>query len=552
MPYSAEARIVRLVSAAPARRAVRPPMRANLTLADGTVLAADIHRPEGAGPYPVLLMRQPYSRRIASTVVLAHPAWYASHGYVVVVQDVRGTGDSTGRFEPLIHEAEDGAATLAWAAELTEGTGQVGLYGFSYQGVTQYLALAGALAAGTKRPDALAPAMAAWDVRDDWAFQDGAFRLGPNVGWALQMAAPNARHAGDMEAARALATPGAGRAALEAHPQYSHFARWRADDPAYWAEVSPAARLAGADLDVPCLTIGGLNDFMLSGTLAGFGAFRAGDEATSHLLLGPWAHIPWGRSAGAGDAGPAAALSVDRATVAFFDHYLKGEGAPPPPVRLYDLGRRAWRSLAALPEPDLMPVYLASDGLAAATVHDGQLLMEPGSPATDHVVHDPFRPAPLVGGALGAPQGFVDRRAVDDRADVAVYTLAPFPRPVELMGPVTATVHVAADTTAFDLVATLSLVMPDGRALVLATGIARHLAPPEAAIDIALGFVALTVAPGETLRLSLQGAASPAFAVNPGTGGDPDAVSPQAYSVITLILSTGANSPSRLVLPVVT
>jgi putative CocE/NonD family hydrolase len=551
MPYSAEARIARLAGATPARRAVRPPVRADLRLADGTVLAADIHRPEGAGPYPVLLMRQPYGRRIASTVVLAHPAWYASHGYVVVVQDVRGTGDSTGHFEPLIHEAEDGAETLAWAAELAEATGQVGLYGFSYQGITQYLALAGALAAGTKRPDALAPAMAAWDVRDDWAFQGNAFRLGPNVGWALQMAAPNARHAGDLDAARALA-PAAGRAVLEAYPQYSHFARWRADDTTYWAEVSPAARLAGADLAVPTLTIGGLNDFMLSGTLAGFSAFRAGDETMSHLLLGPWSHIPWGRSAGAGDAGPAAAISVDRATVAFFDHYLKGEGAPPPPVRLYDLGRRAWRSLAALPEPDLMPVYLASDGLAAATVQDGQLLMEPGTAATDHVVHDPFRPAPLVGGPLGAPQGFVDRRAADDRADVAVYTLAPFPRPVELIGPVTATVHVAADTPAFDLVATLSRVCPDGRALVLATGIARHLAPPEGPVEIALGFVAVTVAPGETLRLSLQGAASPAFAVNPGTGADPDAVPPPAATVITLMLSTGGETPSRLVLPVVT
>ncbi|MBP0650030.1 CocE/NonD family hydrolase, partial [Mycobacterium tuberculosis] len=124
--------------------------------------------------HPVLLMRQPYGRRIASTVVLAHPAWYAAHGYVVVVQDVRGTGDSGGRFDALVHEAEDGAETLAWAAALAEGTGQVGLYGFSYQGVTQYLALAGAIAAGSKRPDAIAPAMAAWDVRDDWAYEGGA------------------------------------------------------------------------------------------------------------------------------------------------------------------------------------------------------------------------------------------------------------------------------------------------------------------------------------------------------------------------------------------
>jgi putative CocE/NonD family hydrolase len=566
MPPRAEATSARLVGAAPVRRwSVRPPVRAELRLADGTVLVADIHRPEGTGQHPVLLMRQPYGRRIASTVVLAHPAWYAAHGYVVVVQDVRGTGESTGRFEALVDEAEDGAASLAWAAALAEGTGRVGLYGFSYQGVTQYLALAGAIAAGSKRPDAIAPAMAAWDVRDDWAFEGGAFRTALNVGWALQMAAPAAAHAGDAEAAAALAgpfaSPAAGRAALDAHGRYSHFARWHADDAAHWDRISPARRLAGADLAVPCLTVGGLYDAMLTGTLAADRAFRAASEATSHLILGPWAHLPWNRSAGAGAAGPAAAtLSVDRATVAFFDHYLKDEGPPPPPVRLYDLGRRAWTRLAALPEPDFMPVYLASDGLAAATVGDGRLTMEPMETTTDRVVHDPFRPAPLVGGALGQPPGFVDRRAQDDRADVAVYTLAPVPRPVELIGEVTAELYVEADAPAFDLVATLSLVEPDGRALVVSTGIARRLAATPsgasgadaATVSVALRPIALTVAPGQALRLSLQGAAAPAFAVNPGTGADPDALPPPARRTITLAVRSGADHPSRLVLPVVT
>lgn len=551
MPHRSDAALARIAGPAPARRfAARAPVRAELRLADGTVLVSDIYRPEGAGTHPVLLMRQPYGRRIASTVVLAHPAWYAANGYVVVVQDVRGTGDSTGVFEALVHEAEDGAASLAWAADLAEGTGQVGLYGFSYQGVTQYLALAGAVAAGSKRPDAMAPAMAAWDVRDDWAYEGDAFRSGPNLGWALQMAAPAARHAGDAVAAAALAT--GGRAALAAHPDYSHHARWAADDAGYWARVSPARRLDAAALDVPCLTIAGLYDLMLTGSLKADRAFRARAEATTHLLLGPWAHMPWGRSAGAGDAGPAAALSVDRATVAFFDHYLKDAAEAPPPVRLYDLGRRAWSVLSALPEPDFMAVYLASDGLAATTPGDGRLLMEPGVAGLDHLVHDPFRPAPLVGGALGSPNGFVDRRAADDRADVAVYALAPFPRPVELIGDVAAEIHVSADAPSFDLVASLSLVEPDGRALVLSTGIRRVAAAPDGPVTVDLRPVAVTVAPGQTLRLSLQAAAHPAFAVNPGTGANPDAAPPETARVITLAIRSGADTPSRLILPVVT
>ena len=63
---------------------------------------------------PTLLMRQPYGRDIASTVVYAHPVWFARHGYNVVIQDVRGRGDSEGDFYPFRHEGRDGAETIAW------------------------------------------------------------------------------------------------------------------------------------------------------------------------------------------------------------------------------------------------------------------------------------------------------------------------------------------------------------------------------------------------------------------------------------------------------
>ena len=53
-------------------------------------LDADVYRPAMSGEFPILLMRQPYGRAIASTVVYAHPTWYAAQGYIVVIQDVRG------------------------------------------------------------------------------------------------------------------------------------------------------------------------------------------------------------------------------------------------------------------------------------------------------------------------------------------------------------------------------------------------------------------------------------------------------------------------------
>src|SRR5450432_3028760 len=116
-------------------------------LSDGTTLYSDHYYPPADGPgggtrHPTLLMRQPYGRDIASTVVYAHPVWFASHGYNVVIQDVRGRGDSEGEFYPFRHERRDGAETLAWLLTRPESNGKVGMYGFSYQGVTQLLAAA--------------------------------------------------------------------------------------------------------------------------------------------------------------------------------------------------------------------------------------------------------------------------------------------------------------------------------------------------------------------------------------------------------------------------
>lgn len=365
--------------AADALLPVAGPETATLALSDGVSLVADVYRPAGPGRHPVMLMRQPYGRAIASTLTLAHPAWYAAHGYVVVVQDVRGRGGSAGVFRLFETEAADGAKTLAWAADLPGGNGQVATYGFSYQAVTQFLALAGAVRAGTKRPDAVVPAMGGWSIRDDWAFTGGAFGLSGNLGWACQMGAEAARLAGDREAYAALAAAARGApwsgevaarpAVLERFGRYTHYADWLADAPATWDAIAPERRLDGMPLDVPGLHIGGWQDFLLEGTLGAHAAFARG-TAPQHLLVGPWAHAPWGRRVGARDCGPHAVTDVDARTVAFLDHVLKGQGSPGPAVRLFDIGAGGWRDYSEWPDPQPTPLHLASDGLAATASRD--------------------------------------------------------------------------------------------------------------------------------------------------------------------------------------
>jgi putative CocE/NonD family hydrolase len=498
---------------------------------DGVRLDADLYRPASGGPYPILLMRQPYGRKIASTVVYAHPSWYAAQGYIVVIQDVRGSGTSEGTFKLFEHEREDGADTLAWAATLEGGNGRIGMYGFSYQASTQFLALAGALDTGGPAPQALCPSMTGWDVFSDWAYEGGAYCLQAGIGWALQMGAERARLAGDVPAYVAMLAAAknpplfeeymARSAVLERHARYTHYADW-IGNPApggYWDRISPQAALAGRTGDAAMLHIGGWYDPMLDGTLTAFEAMKP-SKAPQRLVVGPWGHIPWGRRVGSVDYGPDASSPIDTEQLRWFDRFLKDRGKTPKPVALFDLGAKVWREREAWPKPVPQSWHTSSTGVATARTEDGVLGRTPPAQASlDVLVHDPWRPVPPLGGHNGQPPGPQDRSALDGRTDVACFTSAPLAEPLVLAGRVSAEIMVEADAVSHDLQATLSQVTADGRALTLTQGYLR-VADATAAgpRTVAMRAICTTIPAGAALRLSLQASSFPAFAVNPGTG----------------------------------
>ncbi|MDX2230011.1 MAG: CocE/NonD family hydrolase [Leptolyngbyaceae cyanobacterium bins.349] len=548
---------------------VLPKQPASMLTRDGVRLDADVYRPAAEGEFPVLLMRQPYGRAIASTVVYAHPIWYASQGYLVVIQDVRGRGTSAGEFQLFEHEIEDGYDAVEWAAQLPGSSGEVGMYGFSYQGMTQ-------LYAAIAQPPALkaiCPAMIGYDLYHDWAYENGAFCLQANLGWAIQIAAETARIQGDEAAHRQLAIAAKNLPLSDAVPPRSSlltklapdsfYHDWLAhsepDD--YWAKLSPNTYLD--QLNLPMLHIGGWFDTFLRGTINLYKAMADRSPHPQHLLVGPWAHLPWGRKVGALDFGPAANSPCDRLQIRWFDHFLKGKNTDlfgQPPIQLFLMGINEWRYFDTWNATPSTPFSLTSTGLAAMDEQDGQLLppaSSPPSPASpsspppfDILVHDPWRPVPAFGGHASFPTGPQERSALDCRSDILTYTSAPLAEPLYLVGEISLSLICRADVPSFDLCAVLAEVRPNGTIYNFAQGYI-HVNPGQSTepLTFALQPTAMCIQAGYALRLSLSAACFPAYPVNPGTGQAIQEAQLIDQQIITVLIEVGEASLSQLLLP---
>ena len=517
---------------------VAPVFDTQIEAADGTPLCCRIWTPDGEGPWPVLLMRQPYGRAIASTVTYAHPRWYASHGYAVVVQDVRGRGGSGGHFVGFAQEAADATTTLGWIRDQNWCNDRIGSYGFSYQGLSQLLLLD-----DSQLPDALAPSMAGLDERLHWASSTGCHWWALGLTWGLQLAAQACQRRGDeagwsairqsLESGDSLRD---GLDLLKRHDSEGMVLRWLQSDPgspAGWRQHDPPAAIWRR----PMLLIGGWHDPHLLGILDLWQrAIAAGGEPL--LRVGAWSHLQWNGG-------------IDRLQLAFFNRHLRHQQSSQldenQPVWLEDLARGQW--LPRWPEHGSAQAWcLTSDGLAAVDSDEGQLKTEGDSHGRLTLVHDPWRPLPGRGGHLGLDPGLSDRRDLDQRCDVACFTSAELATPMELLGQPELKLEAAADQPGFDLCAALSVLTIDGRVQQCSTGISRWLGEGCQAMaprTVQFQPLLLTLQPGERLRLSIGLAAWPQIAVNPGDGSIPLGPAGPQHRVITVAMEL-ANAQLRI------
>ena len=118
---------------------------------DGVLLATEVYLPEGAGPWPVVLVRTPYGRMDTDEIQLTED------GYAHVAQDTRGTGESGGEWS-YANDTLDGHTTVNWITEKPWCDGNISMGGMSAPGETTYAMAPGApVAVKALRPEAATP-----------------------------------------------------------------------------------------------------------------------------------------------------------------------------------------------------------------------------------------------------------------------------------------------------------------------------------------------------------------------------------------------------------
>jgi uncharacterized protein len=491
----------------PAKYGVGKTVDQPVTMRDGTVLRADVYYPtdssgkQAPGKFPVVLTLTPYGKGVAGdasgTGGQTGPNDYLiERGYIDVVADVRGTGDSEGEFglfDPV--QDSDGATMVNWAAKRPGSNGKVGMYGASYLGIDQLLTAA-ALPKGSPLK-AIFPVVPGNDLYKDTATMGGIIDLefstfylaltgglnavGPIVEGLQNPAVLPSLLPAEMQHLGNLATFDAAFAAqtLTGGPS--------AYDDAYWHARNPVNALQKVVANgIPAYIVGGEYDLFQRGEPLDFSGLQnawAGRPVTSpmlpnqqvtgryQLLDGPFTHLT------------GATADLNPLMLEWFDTWLKGVDTgmaqTPTPLHYYDLGTDTYTEHAQYPFSDAQPTryYFGANKALSPTTSSSSgsdtLYWSPaGVPCGRPTDQWAMGAISLVVGAVhpGTPCVDGDDSLGQQGPDRTTYTTAPLSTAKTLAGPIDVTVYATSNRPETEWVAEVEDVAPDGTSTPLTEG----------------------------------------------------------------------------------
>ncbi|MGH7504890.1 MAG: CocE/NonD family hydrolase [Longimicrobiales bacterium] len=581
-----------------------------VAMRDGTRLFTIVYQPvDTSRTYPVMLFRTPYSIGPYGPdeyrEVLGPSPEFDGAGYIFVFQDVRGQFQSEGEFEvikPLAtseelaggatDESTDNYDTIEWVlANVAGHNGRVGQWGISYPGWQTVMGMVRSHPALV----AVSPQASPADmfIGDDW-HHNGAFRIMYAFSWlagnARRRDEPGERRGGAFD----YGTPWGYRFFLEAGSAAAIDREYFGDDVPAWRDFIAhpnydeywQGQNALAELDSirpAVLNVAGWFD--TEDFYGPMSIYRTVEKENpgleSVLAVGPWLHGGWrsmeGDVLGCIEFGRKTSRDFQRdVQFPFFEHHLRDAGEwNAPEATVFLTGTNEWRVYDAWPPAGVEPVslYLGEDGSLSFEAPTA------AADAADSWTSDPNRPVPFsaeIRTTLGHLWMVEDQRFAATRPDVMVYESAPLEEDLTIAGEILAELFVSTTGTDADWIVKLIDVYPGwageseaceipmgGFQMLVAGEIMRgryrdSFAQPSAMVPEQVTPVTInlrakhhTFRQGHRIMIQVQSTWFPAYDRNPQSFEvDPYTARPEDYHVEMHTVHRSAESPSRVVLPV--
>lgn len=553
--------------------AVKIPMR------DGVSLNATIFRPHSQKEaLPAVFTLTPY----IGDSYTDRAVYFAQHGYVYALVDVRGRGNSGGTFEPFANDARDGHDVVEWLAKQSWCNGKVAMWGGSYAGFDQWATLK----EFPPHLSTIVPAAAAhpgvdfpfqYNIFGTYDMQWLTFTSGVTSNASLfgnsSFWSSKAREYYDKH----LAFQGFDQVVGNPSPVFQKWVQHPVPD-AYYDAMAPSPEQYKR-IQVPILTITGHYDGDQPGAFTyykrhmQYGTAEA--KQNHYLIIGPWDHAGTRtpkRDVGGLKFGEGSVLDLNKLHSEWYDWTMKS-GAKPgflkKRVAYYVVGAEEWKyadSLESISNAS-KTLYLSSNGEAGTVFHSGALVE--GKPAAtaaeDTWTYDPLNTKPGDEEPREDPNYLISQRSAQNLfGEGALYHSQEFGEPAEISGFAKLTIWLKMDVPDTDLDADLYEILPDGGSVALAgaTMRARYRESLREAKPVPLGkiekysfenftFFSRRIAKGSRLRLVVRSINSSSTEKNYNSGGTVAAETAKDAHTAHISLVHDAEHPSALELPMV-
>jgi hypothetical protein len=432
---------------------------------DGTRLCVNIYRPKAEGKFPALLAMGGYGKELQEVLIPPQPLYKSAlwdgnieagdtpdivpRGYVHVIGDVRGVGQSEGEYAGMwsSQEGRDGADVVEWIAQQPWCDGNVGMIGYSYYGGMQ-------LKVAIEQPPHLKTIfvshLANDYYRDNLAYDGGVLGLffyglwdgrHGTSGYAPKNAHPKIMKELSPEEFERLRQSLLKDPDIQNYPNVYHLLNYPYKNPMffdvvmhpydgpYWKDKSIYPFFD--KIKVPVFVVG-----KVAHPAASYWEIYNGLQSTKKLLVKPFGpeERPWREDA--------------ELMIRWYDHWLKGidtgilEG---PPIRMFVQGSNQWLDAAEfpLPETEWVKCYPRRwEGLAFA-------------PERYQPYPDCFLQQPLY---------------LSTKRDSVKYVSGPLPQDLTVIGPTAFNFYASIDTDDTNWIVKLSDVAPGGAETTLGKG----------------------------------------------------------------------------------